>query len=77
MSPISSRNSVPPSAISKRPLRVVIAPVNEPFLVAEQLALEQLGGNRAAVHGDEGAMTARACCMNGPRSNLFTSTGFP
>jgi hypothetical protein len=31
MSPISSRNSVPPSAISKRPLRVVIAPVNEPF----------------------------------------------
>ena len=31
MSPISSRNSVPPSAISKRPLRVVMAPVKEPF----------------------------------------------
>src|SRR5690242_15202885 len=31
MSPISSRNSVPPSAISKRPLRAAIAPVKEPF----------------------------------------------
>mgnify|MGYP003337631965 CR=1 FL=1 len=30
MSPISSRNSVPPSACSKRPRRVVCAPVNAP-----------------------------------------------
>src|SRR6478736_288288 len=31
MSPISSRNSVPPSASSNRPLRVATAPVNAPF----------------------------------------------
>jgi hypothetical protein len=31
MSPISSRNSVPPSASSKRPLRALIAPVKAPF----------------------------------------------
>jgi hypothetical protein len=31
MSPISSRNSVPPSACSKRPRRSESAPVNEPF----------------------------------------------
>ena len=31
MSPISSRNSVPPSANSKRPFRLDIAPVNAPF----------------------------------------------
>ena len=30
MSPISSRNSVPPSACSKRPRRIVCAPVNAP-----------------------------------------------
>ncbi len=31
MSPISSRNSVPPSACSKRPMRCLSAPVNAPF----------------------------------------------
>ncbi|OIQ63000.1 hypothetical protein GALL_554650 [mine drainage metagenome] len=31
MSPISSRNSVPPWAISKRPLRMPTAPVKAPF----------------------------------------------
>jgi hypothetical protein len=31
MSPISSRNSVPPSANSKRPIRVDSAPVKAPF----------------------------------------------
>jgi hypothetical protein len=31
ISPISSRNSVPPSACSKRPCRRVVAPVNDPF----------------------------------------------
>ena len=30
MSPISSRNSVPPAASRKRPLRVCTAPVNAP-----------------------------------------------
>ena len=31
MSPISSRNNVPPFACSKRPVRCVVAPVNAPF----------------------------------------------
>ena len=45
--------------------------------MSEQLALEQLGGNGAAVDGDEGALAARACCVNGARGNLFSRTGFP
>ena len=47
------------------------------LLVAEQLALEQLGGNGAAVDGDEGTLAARTRCVDGARSNLFASTGFP
>ena len=32
ISPISSRNSVPPDTTSKKPFRVCVAPVKEPFL---------------------------------------------
>jgi hypothetical protein len=40
-SPISSRNSVPPFAISMRPSFWARASVNAPLLVAEQLGLQQ------------------------------------
>ena len=65
MSPISSRNSVPPSASSKRPMRVVDRARERALLVTEQLALEQVARNRAAVDRDERpvarARTARGC----------------
>ena len=52
-SPISSRKIVPPSATSKRP-RVRGDRAGEgALLVAEQLALDERGGQGGAVHGDE------------------------
>ena len=44
---------MPPAARSKHPRRSCVAPVKLPF-VAEQLALDQVLGNRAAVEGKEG-----------------------
>ena len=53
ISPISSRNSVPPLAASNSPMREVTAPREGALLVAEQLALEQRVGQRAAVDRHE------------------------
>ena len=46
------------------------------FLVAEQLALEQVGGNRAAVDGDEGPLAARAEIVDGARGDFLAGAGF-
>ncbi len=48
MSPISSRNSVPPSASSNLPFFCATAPGEGALLVAEQLGLEQRLGERRA-----------------------------
>ena len=48
-SPISSRNSVPSLASSSRPGLRSCAPVNAPFLVAEDFRLEERVGQRRAV----------------------------
>ena len=53
MSPISSRKIVPPWASAKRPSRVADRARERAAHVAEQLGLEQLLGDRAAVHRDE------------------------
>ena len=50
MSPISSRNNVPPLHCSNLPMRRLSAPVKDPLLVPEQLAFEQRLGNRRTVH---------------------------
>ena len=47
------------------------------LLVAEQFGLEQLGGNGAAVDGDERTLAARAERMDGARGDLLSRTGFP
>ena len=47
--PISSRNSVPPSAASKRPMRAPGRAGERAGLGAEQLALQQLVGQGARV----------------------------
>lgn len=50
ISPISSRNSVPPWAISNSPARPPRRePVNAPFLIAKQFCFQQRFGNRPAV----------------------------
>ena len=53
MSPISSRNRVPPCASSNLPGRELVAPGERAFHVAEQFALDQRLGNRRAVEGHE------------------------
>ena len=55
MSPISSRNRVPPLATSKRPLLSRVRAGEGAAHVAEQLALEQGLGDRGAVLADERA----------------------
>ncbi len=46
------------------------------LLVTEQLGLEQVGGNRAAVDRDERAVAARAELMNGARGDFLAGAGF-
>ena len=58
MSPISSRNSVPPSACSKRPCGARLRAGEGALLVAEQLALDQLARDGRHVDGDERAAAA-------------------
>src|SRR5690606_34128621 len=46
------------------------------FLVAEELALHQRFGNRAAVYGDEFAVLARRIVVDGAGDELFARTVF-
>ena len=71
MSPISSRKSVPPFACSNFPVRSAIAPVNDPFDVPEELALDQLTRNRRAVHLDERLRRARRQPVQRARDELL------
>ena len=67
MSPISSRNSVPPSACSKRPRRIVCAPVKAPRSWPNSSRLEQVLRDRRGVDRDERA-AARAGCACAARA---------
>ena len=62
MSPISSRNSVPPSACSNRPGAPGAGAGERALLVAEQLALDQLARDCRHVDGDE--RPAACACRN-------------
>src|SRR5205085_8868500 len=46
------------------------------LLVAEELRLDQLLGNRRAVHLHEALAAAQAVAMNGPRDQLFADAAF-
>ena len=61
ISPISSRNSVPPLGASTRPAWSRDRAGERAARVAEQLALEQVLGQRGAVDGDERRRGARDC----------------
>ncbi len=75
ISPTSSRNSVPLLASSKRPTFCAMAPVNAPFLVAEQLAFQQSGGNRRAVQLDEGPLAPAAQIVDRAGDQLLARAG--
>ena len=59
-SPISSRKMVPPAASSNAPRPARLRAGERALLVAEQLALEQVGRDRAAVDDHERLVRARA-----------------
>ena len=76
ISPISSSSSVPSCATSKQPARRSEAPVNEPFLMAEQLALDQRFRQRRAVDGEERPLPPRAERVQRARHQLFSGAAF-
>jgi hypothetical protein len=73
-SPISSRNSVPPSASRTRPGFGLDRAGERALGVAEQLALEQVVGDRAAVDRDERPGGAAALVQR-PRHQLLAGAG--
>ena len=77
MSPISSRNIVPPSASSKRPSLLRDGAGEGALLVAEQLALEQPGRDGRAVHLHEGAFAPVAQVVDGARDQLLAGAVSP
>ena len=64
MSPISSRNSVPPLAYSKRPLRSRSPPVNAPGSWPNSSSSMQVLVEGGAVQRDEGLVLARAVVVD-------------
>ena len=77
MSPISSRNSVPRCASSKRPFRRDDGAGEGPLFVSEQLRLEQRLGQRGARHGDERRGLARALGVDGAREQFLAGSALP
>ena len=76
MSPISSRNSVPPSASSKRPFLPLFGAGERPFLVAEELGLDQALGKRGAADLDERLLGAQRVVVNRVRDELLAGARF-
>ena len=70
-SPISSRNSVPPSASSKRPFFERVRAGERALLVAEELRLDQILRQRRAVHLDERLLRARRVVVDRVRDQLL------
>ena len=71
MSAISSRKIVPLSACSNLPICSLGGAGERALLVAEELRLDQLVGDRRAVHLHEGAVAAQALAVHGPRHQLL------
>ena len=76
MSPISSRNTVPPSALWNRPAMVAPRAGEGALHVAEQFRFEQFGRDRAAVDRDEGLGVARAGAVDGARQQFLAGARF-
>ena len=74
MSPTSSSRIVPPSASSKWPLLVWVAPGEGTLLVTEQHALHQRLGNRRAVDRNERALAAARQLVQGGRDHFLAGT---
>ena len=75
ISPTSSRKSTPPAACSIRPGLAAAAPVKAPLLVAEQLGLQELLGQRGAVQRHERPLGARRGAMDEAGHDLLAGAG--
>ena len=71
ISPISSRNSVPPFACWNRPWRALLRVGERALRVTEQLALEQRLGHRRAVDRDERPVLAPRPLVDRARDDLL------
>jgi hypothetical protein len=77
MSPISSRNSVPFSACSNRPVERVLGAGEGAFLVPEQFGFDQIARNGRHVDGDERPVAALAVFVQRARDQFLAGAGFP
>ena len=77
MSPISSRNSVPPCASSKCPERDSVAPGERTLLVPEEHRLHELLGDRRAVDRHERPVLAPRQVVDRAGQDLLTGPGLP
>ncbi len=75
ISPISSRNRVPPCGLLEHALPVGRRAGERAAHVAEQLALHQVLGDRAAVHRDRGARRAAASGVQRARHHVLAGAG--
>ena len=76
ISPISSRNRMPPPASSKRPRFMAPGPREGPLLEAEQLAFQQGFGQGAAVHGHEGPLGPVGIAVDEPGHHFLAGAAF-
>ena len=70
-SPISSRNSVPPSAISNLPSCCRTAPVKAPFSWPKSVLSTSSDGTAARLTGMNGAVGVRRLVVQAPRDHLL------
>ena len=75
ISPISSRKMRAPVGHSNRPCARSTAPVKAPFLVAEELAFEQVSGKAAQLTAMNGSLRARAALVHGAGDQLLAGAG--
>ena len=66
---------MPPSAISNSPFFSCVGAGERALLVAEQLALEQVLGQRGAVLADEELVAPRALIVHGRGDELLAGAG--
>ena len=76
MSPISSRNSVPPVGLLEAAALALERAGEGALLMAEQLAFDQVARDRRHVDGDERPVAPLAVVVQRPRHQLLAGAGF-
>ena len=77
MSPISSRNSVPPCGLAERPCAIGNRAGKRPADMTEQQAFEQIGRNRRAVDRHEWGFATLAVPVDRTGHHFLAGAGLP